>query len=298
MHMKIKESKGRILFEIINSTLLILIAFVCIAPMIHVLNMSISDPGYVSTKTGIMMIPEGQISLNGFKLIFRNPNILRGYANTLFYVVAGTLISGFITLLAGYVLSRRRIRYRNQLMFIVTFTMLFNGGLIPFYLVVRNMHMIDTPWAVLIPTALSVYNVIIMRTAFISIPDSLEESARLDGAGELVVLFQILLPVVKATFAVIILFYAVGKWNEWFFAAIFFSKRELFPLQLLLREILLQNSTTTITQSTVIMADNLDIYKPLIKYATILVATIPILCVYPFAQKYFATGVMIGSIKG
>lgn len=296
--MKIKDSPGRKLFVVLNTLFMILVAFVCLAPMWHVMVMSFSEPGIVNRYTGMMFWPQGNASLNGYKLIFRNPNIVRGYANTLFYVVAGTAISAFMTLIAGYVLSRKQLKYRNQLTFLITFTMLFNGGLIPFYLVVRNIGLLDNPLAVLIPTALSVFNVIIMRTAFLAIPSSLEESARLDGAGEFTILFVILLPLLKATFAVIILFYAVGKWNEWFFASIFFTKRELFPLQLLLREILLQNSAFTITQSTQIVADNLDVYRPLIKYATIMVATVPILCVYPFAQKYFTTGVMIGSIKG
>lgn len=298
--MAMKKGPGKRVFDVFNYSFMVVLAFICIAPLLHVLFMSISDPGIVSTKSGIMLWPEGKVNLNGYKLILRNPNIVGGYLNTIFYVVVGTAFSALLTLIAGYVLSRKRLKYRNALMFIITFTMLFSGGLIPFYLVVKNIGLLDTRWSMLVPTALSVMNIIIMRTAFLAIPDSLEESARLDGANDLTILFVVLLPIVTATFAVIGLFYAVGKWNEWFMASIFLQNRALYPLQLFLREILLQNQDASggagVAQQ--ITADNLDTYKPLIKYATILVSTIPILCIYPFVQKYFVTGVMIGSIKG
>jgi putative aldouronate transport system permease protein len=298
--MRRKSGPGKLTFDIFNYSFMILIAFVCIAPILHVLFMSISEPRFVNTKSGIMLWPEGKISFNGFRLIFRNPNIAGGYLNTIFYVTVGTAISMLLTVIAGYVLSRKKLKYRNVLMFFVTFTMLFNGGLIPFYLLVRNLGLLNTRSALLFPNALSVMNIIIMRTAFLAVPDSLEESAHLDGASDLTILFVVLLPLVKATFAVIALFYAVGKWNEWFFASIFIKDNSLKPLQLFLREILLQNQDATGGGGiqTQIIADNLDIYRPLIKYATIMVSTIPILCVYPFVQKYFVTGVMIGSIKG
>ncbi|MCM8711699.1 carbohydrate ABC transporter permease [Clostridium sp. SYSU_GA19001] len=295
-----KKGLGKWAFDIFNYVFMLSVAFICIAPLLHVFFMAISDPGIVNTKSGIMLWPEGKISFNGFRLIFRNPNIIGGYINTIFYVVVGTSISMLFTVISGYVLSRKSLKYRNVLMFIVTFTMLFNGGLIPFYLTVKNIGLLDSRWSMLIPSALNVMNIIIMRTAFLAIPDSLEESARLDGANDLTILFVVLLPLVKATVAVIALFYAVGKWNEWFFASIFLKKRELYPLQLFLREILLQNQNAVDSGSVAqqIVADNLDIYKPLIKYATILVSTVPILCIYPFVQKYFVKGVMIGSIKG
>jgi ABC-type sugar transport system, permease component len=291
------KSFGKRAFDTANASLLILFSFVCVAPLLHVLFMSISEPGIVNSMSGIMLWPRGSLSLNGYKLILRNPNILTGYGNTLFYVIAGTTISAFLTLQAGYVVSRKRMRYRNGLMFFITFTMLFNGGLIPYFILVRNIHLIYTRWALLIPGALSVMNIIIMRTAFVAVPDSLEESARLDGAGEFTIMLRILLPVVKATFAVLVLFYAVGQWNGWFFASIFIKSRDMYPLQLILREILLQNQNMA-AQASQMMTDNLDIFQPLIKYATIMVSTVPILCVYPFVQKYFVQGVMIGSIKG
>jgi putative aldouronate transport system permease protein len=293
-----KKSLGKWGFDLVNTLLLSAAAFACIAPLLHVLFMSVSEPGIVNSMTGIMLWPRGEVSLNGYKLIFRNPNIVTGYMNTIFYVSAGTTISALLTLTAGYVVSRKRLKYRSQIMFFMTFTMLFNGGLIPYFLLVRNVGLMYTRWALLLPQAMSVMNVIIMRTAFLAVPDSLEESARLDGAGDLTILFRILLPVVKATFAVLVLFYAVGQWNGWFAASIFIKDRSMYPLQLLLREILLETQSSSMTQGSQMMSDNFDIFKPLIKYATIVVSTVPILCVYPFVQKYFVKGVMIGSIKG
>lgn len=295
--MAIKKSAGRRAFELANGAFLALLAFLCVAPLLHVLFMSISDPGVVSTTTGIMLLPKGPLSLKGYALIFQNPNILGAYLNTILYVAAGTAISSLLTLTAGYVVSRKRVRYRGAMMMIMTFTMLFSGGLIPYFLQVRNLGLIYTRWALLLPNALSVMNVIIMRTAFMQVPDSLEESARIDGAGDLRIMFQILLPVVKATFAVLVLFYAVAQWNSWFPASIFLKDRGMYPLQLILREILLQNQSAAASGGQMV-SDNLDIYRPLIKYATIVVATVPILLVYPFVQKYFVKGVMIGSIKG
>jgi putative aldouronate transport system permease protein len=295
--MAIRVGFRRRLFEVVNALVLALIAFICIAPLLHVLFMSVSDPGIVNTISGIMLWPQGKLSLNGYALIFQNPNIVQSYLNTIFYVVAGTGVSSILTLTAGYVVSRKRVRYRGLMMFVMTFTMLFSGGLIPFFLLVRNIHLIYTRWAIILPQALSVMNVIIMRTAFMQVPDSLEESARLDGAGDLRIMVQILLPVVKATFAVLVLFYAVGQWNGWFAASIFLKDRSMYPIQLILREILLQNQSASLSSSQM-LNDNLDVYRPLIKYATIVVSTLPILCVYPFVQKYFVKGVMIGSIKG
>jgi ABC-type sugar transport system, permease component len=293
----IKRSPGRMAFDAANYCLMLFFSFLCVAPILHIFFMSISDPGIVNTFTGIMLWPRGGTTSNGYRLIARNPNIVTGYLNTLFYVVFGTAISATMTLVAGYVLSRKRFKPRNALMGIITFTMLFSGGLIPFYLTVNRLGLIYTRWSIILPSALSVMNIIIMRTGFLAVPDSLEESARLDGAGDVRVLFQIMLPAVQATFAVLVLFYAVGQWNGWFNASIFLRDRSMYPLQLILREMLLQNQASA-ANSLQDVADNLDIYKPLIKYATIIVATVPILCIYPFVQKYFVKGVMVGSIKG
>ncbi len=199
--------------------------------------------------------------------------------------------------LSGYILSRSGLMWKGILMFFVTFTMMFSGGLIPFYMVVRNLGWIDKRIALIVPGCISVFNVIIMRTSFMSIPVSLEESAKLDGAGHFTILFNIILPLSKAVVAVIVLFIAVAQWNSWFFAMIFLQTRSLFPLQLILREILVQNDTSKIMVGSDAVAQ-MDLYKPLVQYCTTIVATAPILCIYPFVQKYFVTGVMIGSLKG
>ena len=184
-------------------------------------------------------------------------------------------------------------------MFFITVTMFFNGGLIPFYLVVTKIGLYNTRLAIIMPMAISAFNLIIMRTSLKQIPESLEESALIDGAGHFTIMIRIILPLAKATIAVIILFYAVAMWNSWFQASIFLRDRDKFPLQLILKEILVQNdSSRVINSSTDTTGMNTDIFKPLVKYCTIMAATIPVLCFYPFVQKYFVTGVMIGSIKG
>ena len=178
----------------------------------------------------------------------------------------------------------------------MAFTMMFNGGMIPFYMVVRNLGMLDTRWALIIPGCVNVFNIIIMRTSMAEIPDSLEEAARIDGAGNMTIMMKIVVPLSKATIAVVVLFYAVGQWNSSFNASIFLQDRSLYPLQLILRDILIQNDSSQMNRSD--LENNMAIYKDLIKYCTTVIATLPILCIYPFVQKYFVKGVMIGSVKG
>lgn len=295
-----RKTFGKIVFDVFNVTLMAIIALCCMIPILHVIMASLSNPAMVESSSGLILWPLGKASLKGYLYLGNYPKIWRGYANTLFYVAAQCVISGSLTLLAGYVLSRKRFRYRGVLAGFITFTMLFRGGMIPTYMVVRNLHMIDTRWAMLIPGAMSAFNIIIMRTGMQEIPDSLEESARIDGAGECRILFQIILPLCKATFAVILLFIAVGKWNEWFPALLYLNKEDKYPLQMILRDILINQ--TTINNGTVVSADavndQMQLYKVLMRYCSIVVSVLPILCIYPFVQRYFVNGVMIGSIKG
>jgi putative aldouronate transport system permease protein len=284
-------------FDLFNGAVLIFIAAACLLPLLHVLFSSLSDPTMLARNEGVVLWPLGVPSLKGYQLVFKNPNIVQGYGNTIYYVVTATLLGTLLCSIAGYVLSRKGLMWRGPLMFFVTFTMMFSGGLIPFYMVVRNLGWIDHRIALIVPGCISVFNVIIMRTSFQSIPDSLEESAKLDGAGHMTILFQIILPLSKAVVAVIVLFIAVAQWNSWFFAMIFLQTRSMFPLQLILREILVQNDVSKVLQGTDVVAQ-MDLYKPLVQYCTTIVATAPILCIYPFVQKYFVTGVMIGSLKG
>ena len=274
---------------------MVLIAFVCFVPIWHVIMASISDPGLVDKNTGLILFPLGKVSINGYKYVLSYNNVWIGYRNTIFYVVAQCLITGVLTVVAGYILSRKRFQFRGVLMGIISFTMLFNGGMIPTYMVVRDLHMLDTRWAMLIPSALNVFYIIIMRTSIQTIPDSLEESATIDGAGELTIMFKIILPLSKATFAVILLFIAVAKWNEWFPALLYLSDNSRYPLQMFLRDILIKQTDFTSSSDAL---DQTQLYKVLVKYCVIVVSTLPILCIYPFVQKYFVTGVMIGSVKG
>ncbi|WP_455616276.1 carbohydrate ABC transporter permease [Eisenbergiella sp.] len=289
------KSTGYKVFTVFNYVLLILIGFLCLAPMLHTIFASFSEPGPLSAHIGFIFRPLG-FTLNGYKLVFQNPNIYTGYVNTIIYVICSTLLGTALTITSGFVLSRKNLLLKNQMMFFLAFTMMFNGGMIPFYMVVRNLGMLDTRWALIIPGCVNVFNIIIMRTSMAEIPDSLEEAARIDGAGSMTIMTRIVVPLSKATIAVVVLFYAVGQWNAWFNASIFLQDRSLYPLQLILRDILIQNDASQMNRSD--LENNLAIYKDLIKYCTTVIATLPILCVYPFVQKYFVKGVMIGSVKG
>lgn len=296
--MTIKKTKGEKVFGAINVIILILVAISCIYPLLYVVFASLSNPNRLSQHVGILFKPLG-FTLKGYKLVFSNPNILMGYLNTIFYVVVGTALNILMTSLGAYVLSRKDLYWGKFIMFLITFTMFFGGGLIPFYLVVQKLGLLDKRLSLIIPSAISTWNLIVMRTSFMSIPDSIEESAKIDGANDFTILFRIILPLSKATLAVMTLFYAVGHWNEWFNAMIFIRDRNFFPLQLILREILISNDTTSmqiITDAS--QLGEMDAYKSLVQYCTIIVATLPILFAYPFLQKHFVKGVMIGSVKG
>jgi putative aldouronate transport system permease protein len=291
----IRRSWGERLFDGANVIFMILLSAVTLYPFLYVLFASLSDPTWVVQMRGLILFPKGA-TLEAYKLVFDNPAILTGYANTLFYVIVGTALNILMTSLGAYALSRQSVMWKNPIMFLIVFTMFFNGGLIPTYLLVNNLGMLDSRWALIIPSAMSAYNLIIMRTSFQSIPVSLEESAKLDGANDFTVLFRIVLPLSMPVVAVMILFYGVGHWNGWFNALIYLRTRDLYPLQLILREILITNSTDSMMTG-VGGADKMPIGET-IKYATIIVATVPILMLYPFLQKYFVKGVMIGAIKG
>lgn len=272
------------------------VAIVCLLPLLHVAFASFSDARWVMNQTGIILWPHG-FTLEGYKLIFQNKQLINSYANTFLYVIASTGIGMVVTVLGAYPLSKKNVLWSNVLMLLISFTMLFNGGMIATYMVVRNLGMFDTRWAVILPTCVSAFNLILVRTSMSTIPAALEESAMLDGAGPVRILFQICLPLIKATLATVVLYYAVASWNSWFNASIYLRDRSKFPLQLILQEILITNDTTNATSSGD-LAGVADMYKQLVKYCTIMVATVPILAFYPFIMKYFKKGVMIGSIKG
>lgn len=280
----------------VNITLLIVMTILFFYPMWHCLMASVSNPTALIGYRGFLFTPIG-FSLEGYKAVLKNQNILTGYGNTLFYTLVGSSINVLLTIIGGYCLSRRTLMWKTPITLLVVFTMYVDFGLIPAFLNVRDLGLHNTRWAIILPEAINTYNLIVMRTAFGSISPSLEESAKLDGANEITILFRILLPLAKATIAVVALFYAVGHWNNWYSAMIYLQDRSKYPLQLFLREILIANSQTlgTQTNSRLDVVQHLD---ELIKYCSIVVATVPILIVYPFAQKYFVSGIMIGAVKG
>ncbi len=291
-----KDSFSRLLFRTVNATLLIALGVACLLPLLHVIMASFSEPAKTLAYGGFILWPLGKPTLNGYKILLQYKNVWSGYANTLFYIVAQCLITGTLVFVASYVVTRKRLRYRNAMMAFMMFTMLFNGGMIPSYMVVRYLGLLDTYGAMLIPSAIGVFFIIILKTAIQGIPESLEESARIDGASAFTIMFRILLPLTKATFAVILLFVAVGKWNEWFSALIYLpTAKDKYPLQMFMREILIRNNDISNPNE---VANNMQTYKTLVKYCAIVASTLPILLIYPFVQKYFVQGVMIGSIKG
>lgn len=283
------------IFTIFNYTFLILLVIVTLYPLLYVLFASLSDSAQLLANKGLLWKPVG-FSLEAYKSVLANPGIATGFRNTLFILVFGVIVNLFMTALGAYVLSRKNVMWNKVFMFFIVFTMFFGGGLIPLYLVVKGVGLLDTLWSTILPFAISTFNLIIMRTSFMGIPDSLEESAKIDGANHFTILFRIIIPLSMPVIAVMILYYAVDKWNGWFYASVFIKSRELFPLQLVLREILIANSTESMSAGAS-AGDRFQIGET-IKYATIMVATIPILCIYPFLQRFFVKGVMVGSLKG
>lgn len=291
--MKIKRTAGERIFEVLNLFFLTLVIVVTLYPFLHVLFASLSNPNRLSAHTGILTHPLG-FSLDAYQAVLENPDIYTGYGNTLFLVVVGTVCSMVITILSAYVLSRRGYALRRAFNFIATFTMFFSGGLIPFYLQVKSLGLLDTRWSLIFPTMMSTYNLIVLRTSFSSIPSSLEEAARIDGANDFLILLRVILPLSGASIAVMVLFYGVGYWNAWFYSMVFLRDRALYPLQLILREILIMASADTMVDMDI---NDRAIVSQTIKYATIIVSTVPVLLIYPFLQKYFVQGMMIGAVK-
>ncbi len=288
--------EDRIYYAAVN-LILSLFTLAVLVPLIHIVAASFSSPTAVATSRVVLWPVD--FSLKGYQAVFSNPYVLTGYWNTIFYTLLGTLINVTVTLLAAYPLSRKDLPFRGFFMFLFTFTMFFSGGLIPTYLLVSSLHLVGTFWSLLLPGALSVYNMILTRTFMQSnIPGELLEAAQIDGCSDLRFFFNMVLPLSKAVIAVITLYYAVGHWNAYFSAMIYLNEKDTYPLQLILRDILIANqiSTNDIVDDAVLagkqgMAD-------LLKYSLIIVSSLPIICVYPFVQKYFVKGVMIGSVKG
>lgn len=293
--MKIKTSVGEEVFNVFNIVFMFLIMCVMLYPVLYIIFASFSNPNDLMMYDGPLYWSLG-FNPSTYKAVFANPNILSGYRNTIIIVVFGTSLNIFMTVLGAYVLSRKGLMLNGAITLMIIFTMYFSGGMIPSYLLVRGLHLDNTLLSVIIPGAISTFNLIIMRTAFAAIPDSMEESAMLDGASHFTILSKIMLPLAGPTVAVLVLYYGVAHWNAWFNAMIYIRKRSLFPLQLILREIIVQNDTNSMTQGA--GSGDTEMLSETIKYAVIVVATAPIIALYPFLQKYFVKGVMVGAVKG
>lgn len=265
-------------------------------PLIFVVAASFSDPDLV-LKGKVLLFPKG-FTTKAYSMVFQNQDIWKGFRNSIFYTLAGTFISMVLTVMAAYPLSRKGLPFKNAIMMLILFTMYFSGGMIPTYLLVKDLGMYDTVWALLIPNAISTYNLIVAKTSFQnSIPQELYESAELDGCGSWNMLYKIVLPLSKAILAVLILYYAVAIWNAYFDALIYLRNTDLEPLQIELRNILLLGQTEQMGTNDVGMADKIKMAEA-VKYSAIVISSIPMVLIYPFVQKYFVKGVMIGAVKG
>jgi multiple sugar transport system permease protein/putative aldouronate transport system permease protein len=296
-NIKIKYATSDRVYFAISGIILTLVLILVSYPLIYVLSASFSSGNAVSS--GKVLLWPVDFSLEGYKAVFKNKDILSAYGNTILYTVLGTALNVFMVMTCAYPLSRRNLKGRNLFMFLFTFTMFFSGGLIPSYILMKDLKLINTLWVMVLPGALSVYNMIIARTFIQSnIPSELIEATSIDGCSDIRFFFSFVLPLSKAVIAVIALFSAVGHWNAYFNAMMYLNKRTLFPLQIILREILIMNQVdVSMIMDPELQQANAQV-AAVLKYALIVVATVPILCVYPFVQKYFIKGVMIGSIKG
>lgn len=291
---KIKEGPASVLFDAVNVLLLAVIVVVTVYPILYVIFASFSNGDRLLAHSGLLWKPLG-FTAAGYKMVFKDPMIVRGYLNTIFVVVVGSFVSMAITILASYFLARKEVVGQKAIMIYIIITMFFSGGMIPFYFTVRSLGLYNSIWALVFPSAVNTFNLIVMKTNFQGVPDGLIEAAILDGADHFRILASVVLPLVKPILAVISLYYIVGRWNEWFYAMMFLQDRVKYPLQLVLRGILIANDTNAMSAGTGF--GDQEAVSESIKYGVIVVATVPILCIYPFLQKYFVKGTMVGAVK-
>lgn len=294
-HMLKKRKSDEKIFDAVVSALAVLIVVVVLYPLIFIVSASFSDPALVLSGE-VVLLPK-QITLEAYRNVFQNDQIWNGYGNTILYTAVGTVINLIMTTLAAYPLSRPDLPGRGIIMFFITLTMFFSGGLIPSYLLVKNLGMVDTMWALVIPGAIATYNLIVMRTYFqSSIPWEIQEAAHIDGCSNWKLLTHVILPLSKPILAVMILFYAVGHWNSFFNALIYIRSKDMYPLQLVLREVLMVSQADAVDSS--VGLESKILLAESIKYVVIIISSLPVLLMYPFVQKHFVKGVMIGSLKG
>jgi len=294
--MKSYSTADRI-FDTCNYILLTLVLFIILYPLYFVVIASFSDP--MAVLGGKVIWKPVGFSLEAYGMVFRDSQVMTGYRNTIIYTLVGTTVNMVLSICAAYPLSRRQLKGKGIVMGMLVFTMFFSGGLIPTYITISRMGLLNTFAVMILPTAISVYNVMIMRTFFTnSIPYELEEAAHVDGASHIRTLLSIILPLSKPILAVMVLYYAISHWNSYFNALIYLSDQERYPLQLVLRTILIQSQSSEESMINVQGTFNRMLMSETMKYALIIVASVPVLCLYPFLQKHFAKGVMLGAIKG
>lgn len=292
---KMKTSLGDKIFVVINSAILICLCIITLYPIWYVFCASMTSNTYLVSHPGIMLWPH-EVTFGAYKMAFSHPLLLSGYKNTLIVLAVSLPINILLTLFAGYFMASKDVMFKPLIQGLIMFTMFFSGGMIPAYLNVRSLGLYNSLWALILPGALSVYNSIICKTAIESVPESLKESAYIDGANDVIILFKIIVPLIKATLAVLLLYYGVAHWNAWFNASIYLKDNEKLPIQNIMRAILIANSN--VLNSAAAENDQVNQFAEAIKYSTIILTTVPVLCIYPFIQKYFVKGVMIGAVKG
>lgn len=281
--------------NVVIASLLLMFALFCVYPVIYVILASLSDPIRLAQHTGALFVPTG-FTLKGYQVILQYSSIWTGYMNTLIICVGGTSINMIMTIMAAYVLMHKELYLHRFFNIIAIITMYFGGGMIPTYMVVKSLGLVDSRLALIFPVAISTWNAIILRSAMSEVPSALLDSALIDGASDTVILTRIVLPLIKPTLAVLTLYYMMGHWNSWFSAMIYLQDRKKYPLQLILREILISGDMTA--NSGMFDMTSMDLYKQLTKYCSTVVAVVPVLLIYPFLQKFFVKGVMIGAVKG
>lgn len=297
MSTKIRQSKIDTLFDIINHGILVLVLVITAYPLLYVLSASISDPMTV-LKGEVWLWPKG-FNLDAYRRVFENKDIVLGYKNTIIYTITGTALNVIMTIAGAYPLSRKDFYGRNFFMILFSFTMFFNGGLIPTYILMKKLGLYNNFWVMILPGAVGMYNMIIMRTFFQNtIPMELQEAAFIDGCTNIGTLWRIILPLSKPIIAVMVMFYGVGHWNAFFNALIYLNDHNKFPLQLILREILIREDMASMMGESTDTIVKQQMLAEGLKYSVIVVASLPVLALYPFLQRYFIQGVMIGAIKG
>jgi multiple sugar transport system permease protein/putative aldouronate transport system permease protein len=292
-----KHSRGDMIYYFIAYTIVTVLVIIVLYPMVYIVSASFSTAAAVNE--GRVWLFPVDVTLGNYHMVLQYSSVYLGYRNTIFYTLGGTLINVIMTVLCAYPLSRRDLVGRGFFTFLFTFTMIFSGGMIPNYILMRNLKLLNTVWAMMLPGAIGITNMIVTRTYFqTSVPHELLEASRPAGCSDAQYFFKALIPLSHSVIAVITLFYAVGHWNAYFNAFLYLSNRNLFPLQLFLRQILVQNQFSSEIITDPEMAEQLWGIQEVLKYAIIVLSTAPLMCFYPFAQKHFVKGVMIGSLKG